>query len=178
MACPVTAVISPRHGGQHQPTTAAERGVSAMKKQHAKEISAILAAGAEYWVAGEITARTGFIVSMAPRNNVNYDLIVNNYDMTKACRIEVKHSRSGFKANVSGHNYDFLVFVYAPSDVTESGIVPKAPKRVFIFPRQIVEATYSGKTGTNFNPRYVENYENYEDKYSYIVRHIFDGPEC
>lgn len=166
--------LSLSHGWQHQPIPADGREESAMKKQHAKEISAILAAGAEYWVAGEITARTGLIVSMAPRNNVNYDLIVNNYDMTKACRIEVKHSRSGFKANVSGHNYDFLVFVYAPSDVTESGIVPTSPKRVFIFPRHIVEATDSGKTGTNFNPRYVKNYESYEDKYSYIVRHIFD----
>ena len=48
---------------------------------------------------GEIAANTGLLVSQAPRNNANFDVIVNNHDLAKGCRVEVKHSRSGFKAN-------------------------------------------------------------------------------
>ena len=119
-----------------------------------KRISAALANGAEYLAMGEIAANTGLLVSQAPRHNANYDIIVNNYDLTKGCRIEVKHSRSGFKANISGSDYDFLVFVFAPS-VIENGIVkPIAKRKIFVFPQSIVESTPKGKTQTNFNPKW------------------------
>ena len=65
-----------------------------------KRITASLANGAEYLAMGEIVANTGLLVSQAPRNNANYDIIVNSHDLTKGCRVEVKHSRSGFKANI------------------------------------------------------------------------------
>jgi len=41
-----------------------------------KRISASLANGAEYLVMGEIAANTGLLVSQAPRNNANFDIIV------------------------------------------------------------------------------------------------------
>ena len=47
-----------------------------------RRISAALANGAEYLVMGEIVARTGLIVNQAPRNNANFDLIVNNHDLS------------------------------------------------------------------------------------------------
>ena len=77
------------------------------------KITAALANGAEYLAMGKIAANTGLLVSQAPRNNANFDVIVNNHDLSKGCRVEVKHSRSGFKANIKGSDYDFLVFVYA-----------------------------------------------------------------
>lgn len=67
-----------------------------------KKISASLANGAEYLAMGEITANTGLLVSQSPRNNANFDILVNNHDLSKGCRVEVKHSHSGFKANIKG----------------------------------------------------------------------------
>ncbi|MCB0392838.1 MAG: hypothetical protein KDD58_16225, partial [Bdellovibrionales bacterium] len=82
---------------------------------------------------------------------------------------EVKHSRSGFKANISGSDYDFLVFVFAPS-VVENGIVkPIAKRKIFVFPQSIVESTPKGKTQTNFNPKYIHDFEKYENGYSQIL---------
>ena len=82
-----------------------------------KKISASLATRAEYLAMGEIAANTGLLVSQAPRNNANYDIIVNSHDLSKGCRVEVKHSHSGFKANIKGSEYDFLIFIYAPSKI-------------------------------------------------------------
>lgn len=73
-------------------------------------LTAALANGAEYLAMGEIAAHTGLLVSQAPRNNANYDIIVNSHDLRTGCRVEVKHSRSGFKANIKGSEYDFLDF--------------------------------------------------------------------
>ena len=121
-----------------------------------KRISAALANGAEYLAMGEIAANTGLLVSQAPRNNANYDIIVNNYDLSKGCRVEVKHSRSGFKANISGNEYDFLVFIYTPSKIVNGQIEPTAEREIYVFPQAVVEASPKGKTGKNFNPEYVK----------------------
>ena len=83
------------------------------------KITAALANGAEYLAMGEIAANTGLLVSQAPRNNANFDVIVNNHDLSKGCRVEVKYSRSGFKANISGSDYDFLVFESSTSATKE-----------------------------------------------------------
>jgi hypothetical protein len=134
-----------------------------------RRISASLANGAEYLVMGEISANTGLLVSQAPRNNANYDIIVNNHDLSKGCRIEVKHSRSGFKANISGSEYDFLVFVYAPSEISDGKIIKTSERKLYVFPQRIVESSPKGKTQKNFNPKYVENYEKYESAFNLIL---------
>ena len=135
-----------------------------------KRISASLANGAEYLAMGEIAANTGLFVSQAPRNNANFDVIVSNHELTKGCRVEVKHSRSGFKANISGDEYDFLVFIYAPSDIKEGKVVPTGEREIFIFPQSVVEASPKGKTGKNFNPKYIEDYEKYKNAYELIAK--------
>jgi len=135
-----------------------------------KKISASLANGAEYLAMGEIVANTGLLVSQAPRNNANFDVIVNNYDLSKGCRVEVKHSRSGFKANIKGSEYDFLIFIYAPSKVDEDNkIILTGERKLYVFPREEVEKTDKGKTGTNFNPKKIKNYKSYENKFNLIL---------
>ena len=135
-----------------------------------KRISASLANGAEYLAMGEIAANTGLFVSQAPRNNANFDVIVSNHELTKGCRVEVKHSRSGFKANISGDEYDFLVFIYAPSDIKEGKVVSTGEREIYIFPQSVVEASPKGKTGKNFNPKYIEDYEKYKNAYEQISK--------
>lgn len=134
-----------------------------------KRISASLANGAEYLAMGEISANTGLLVSQAPRNNANFDVIVNNHNLSKGCRIEVKHSRSGFKANISGNEYDFLVFIYAPSDIKNGQIISTSEREIYIFPQSVVEACPKGKTGKNFNPKHISNYEQYKDAFSLVL---------
>ena len=134
-----------------------------------KRISASLANGAEYLAMGEIAANTGLFVSQAPRNNANFDVIVSNHELTKGCRVEVKHSRSGFKANISGDEYDFLVFIYAPSDIKDGNVIPTAEREIYIFPQSVVEASPKGKTGKNFNPKHIENYEKYKNAFDQIL---------
>ena len=134
-----------------------------------KRISAALANGAEYLAMGEIVANTGLLVSQAPRNNANFDVIVNNHDLSKGCRVEVKHSRSGFKANISGADYDILVFIYAPSKIENGVITPTAERSIYVFPQAIVESTPSGKTDSNFNPKHIDGYEKYESAFNLIL---------
>lgn len=133
-----------------------------------KRISAALANGAEYLAMGEIAAHTGMLVSQAPRNNANYDVIVNNHDLSKGCRVEVKHSRSQFKANISGSDYDFLVFIYAPSKIEDENVIQTAERSIYVFPQKVVEKSPKGKTGVNFNPKQIENYEQYRDAFDLI----------
>ena len=90
-----------------------------------KRISASLANGAEYLAMGEIAAHTGLLVSQAPRNNANFDVIVNSHDLKKGCRVEVKHSRSGFKANIKGSEYDVLIFIYHPCIIKDGNVIYK-----------------------------------------------------
>ena len=137
-----------------------------------KRISASLANGAEYLAMGEIAANTGLLVSQAPRNNANFDVIVNNHDLSKGCRVEVKHSRSSFKANISGNEYDFLILIYAPSDIKENKVIPTSEREIYLFPQSIIEASPKGKTGTNFNPKHIENYKQYKNAYSLILNFL------
>ena len=133
-----------------------------------KRISAALANGAEYLAMGEIAAHTGMLVSQAPRNNANFDIIVNNHDLSKGCRVEVKHSMSTFKANISGNHYDFLVFIFAPSEIIDGKVKPRANREVYVFPQEVVESTPKGKTGKNFNPKHIDNYSQYLNAFHYI----------
>jgi hypothetical protein len=132
------------------------------------KITAALANGAEYLAMGQIAANTGLLVSQAPRNNANFDVIVNNHDLSKGCRVEVKHSRSGFKANIKGSDYDFLVFVYAPSNIVDDTIQPTSEREIYVFPREIVDECPKGRTGVNFNPKHIDNYPDYQDAYHLI----------
>ncbi len=135
-----------------------------------KKISASLANGAEFLAMGEIVANTGLLVSQSPRNNANFDIIVNNHDLSKGCRVEVKHSHTGFKTNIKGSEYDFLIFIYAPSKIENNKIIPIAERKLYIFPRDIIEKTDKGKTGTNFNPKHISNYESYENNFNLILK--------
>ena len=137
-----------------------------------KRISASLANGAEYLAMGEIVANTGLLVSQAPRNNANFDVIVNNHDLSKGCRVEVKHSRSSFKANITGNEYDFLILIYAPSDIKENKVIPTSEREIYLFPQSIIEASPKGKTGINFNPKHIENYKQYKNAYSLILNFL------
>lgn len=134
-----------------------------------KRISAALANGAEFLAMGEIAAHTGMLVSQAPRNNANFDIIVNNHDLSKGARIEVKHSMSTFKANISGDHYDFLVFIFAPSKIIEGEIRPQSERKIYVFPQAVVESTPKGKTGKNFNPKHIHNYEQYHNAF-YLIK--------
>ena len=136
-----------------------------------KRISASLANGAEYLAMGEIAANTGLLVSQAPRNNANFDIIVNSHDLKKGCRVEVKHSRSGFKANIKGSEYDVLVFIFHPCKIENGKIVYEkgSKKEIYVFPNEVVQKNIRGKTGTNFNPRNIDGgHEQYRDAYFYI----------
>lgn len=137
------------------------------EKRDKRLISAILATGAEYLVMGEIVAHTGLIVSHAPRNNANFDIIVNNHELSKAARIEVKHSRSQFKANVSGGDFDFLVFVYTPSDKGNTAVLSNPFKRkIYVFPRSVVMDNLNGIKNNNFNPNKIPiKNNNLDDEY-------------
>jgi hypothetical protein len=139
------------------------------------KITAALASGAEYLAMGEIAANTGLLVSQAPRNNANFDIIVNNHDLSNGCRVEVKHSRSGFKANISGSDYDFLIFVYAPSEITNNTIKPTQPREIYVFPQSVVEQCPKGTTGINFNPKHMKNYEFYLNNFELISTAIMQN---
>jgi hypothetical protein len=136
-----------------------------------RRISAALANGAEYLAMGEIAANTGLLVSQAPRNNANFDIIVNSHDLKKGCRVEVKHSRSGFKVNVKGGEFDVLVFIYHPCKI-ESGEIRyenDSKREIYVFPNEIVQMNIKGKTGTNFNPKNIDGgCEKFRDAYYYI----------
>ena len=80
----------------------------------------------------------------------------------------MKHSRSGFKANISGNEYDFLVFVYAPTEITDKGLEPTSEREIYVFPKDLVAATPSGKTGRNFNPKYIDDYHRFKDAFHLI----------
>jgi hypothetical protein len=109
-----------------------------------------------------------FFVSQAPKNNANFDIIVNNHDLSKGCRVEVKHSMSTFKADISGKHYDFLVFIFAPSKIVDGEVQPSVEREIYVFPKSVVESTPKGKTGKNFNPKHIENHGQYRDAFHLI----------
>jgi hypothetical protein len=136
-----------------------------------RRISASLANGAEYLAMGEIAAHTGLLVSQAPRSNASFDVIVNSHDLSKGCRVEVKHSRSGFKANIKGSEYDVLVFIFHPCTIEKGELTYKSniEREIYIFPQEIVQQTIKGKTMTNFNPGNIKGgYAEYRNAYKYI----------
>ncbi len=137
-----------------------------------KRINASLANGAEYLAMGEIAANTGLLVSQSPRNNANFDIIVNSHDLKHGCRVEVKHSRSQFKANIKGEEYDVLIFIYHPCTIENNRIKYKenSERKIYVFPQNIVQKNIEGKTGTNFNPNNIEGgCEKYENAYNFIT---------
>ena len=137
-----------------------------------RRISASLANGAEYLAMGEIAAHTGLLVSQAPRNNANFDVIVNSHDLSKGCRVEVKHSRSGFKANIKGSEYDVLIFIYHPCTIENGKVIysDKNEREIYVFPQAIVQKSIIGKTGTNFNPgKITGGCRNYLNAFEYIT---------
>ncbi len=161
-----------------------------------KQISDALENGAEYMAMGEIAAHTGLLVSPAPRNNSDYDIIVNNIDLSKGCMIEVIHSRDKFQGDIKGSDYDFLVFIFAPS-IIENGIIkPRygretdeqtgADKKrgLYVFPREVVLSAIGDKTTNNFNPRDIkgngitdkEKYKEYRNAFHHITELVPNSP--
>ena len=156
-----------------------------------KRIFAALENGAEFLVMGEIAANTGLLVSHAPRTITDYDIIVNNIDMSKGCMVEVKHSRSTFKTKIKSTDYDFIVFVYAPSKI-ENGIVEpsisqksKDKKGIYVFPKNVVQEAIEGTSGTSFNPENIKvngvtdkkKYKDFKDAYHLILDMVPNSPK-
>jgi len=159
-------------------------------------ISAALANGAEFLAMGEIAANTGLLVSQAPRNNPNYDIIVNNIDLSKGCMVKVKHGREQFKVKIKHSNYDFLIFVYSPGKIENGVLKPKhgratdkergtdKKRGLYIFPRDIVLSAIEGKSGTSFNPRKIKvngiqdkkKYKEYRNAYHLILDKVPNSP--
>lgn len=161
-----------------------------------KQISDALENGAEYLAMGEIAAHTGLLVSPAPRNNPDYDIIVNNIDLSKGCLIEVIHSRDKFKGNIKGSGYDFLIFVFTPS-IIENGIIKQkygrdsdkqtgADKKrgLYVFPRDVVQSSFEDKAGNDFNPLDIkvngindrEKYKEYRNAFHLITELVPNSP--
>lgn len=161
-----------------------------------QRISDALDNGADYLVMGEVAAHTGLLVSQAPRNIDGYDIIVNNVDLSRGCMIKVKHSRDQFKFKIKKTGYDFLIFVYAPSKIENGVIKPKfgretdkqagADKKrgVYVFPKDVVQSSLEGKSGTSFNPRKIkvngvedkEKYKEYRNAFHLILDMVPNSP--
>lgn len=154
-----------------------------------EQISAALEHGAEYLAMGEIAANTGLLVSQAPRNT-NYEIIVNNIDLSKGCMVEVSHSRDQFQAEVSGSDYDFLLFVYAPSEIENGVVKPSSGERtdatrgIYVFPRDLVSETMEHSSAQHFDPKKIkvngqndsERYIEYKDAYHLILEMVPNSP--
>ena len=155
-----------------------------------ERISAALEDGAEYLAMGEIAANTGLLVSQAPRNNSDYDIIVNNIDLSRGCMVEVSHSRDRFEARIKGSDYDFLLFVYAPSEIIEGVVKPSSGKNIddmrgiYIFPRELVKQTIGDASDNCFDPREIsvdgqrddEKYRQYKNAYHLILEMVPNSP--
>ncbi|NOQ88532.1 MAG: hypothetical protein GQ550_06365 [Gammaproteobacteria bacterium] len=155
-----------------------------------KRISDALDNGAEYLAMGQIAAHTGLLVSPAPLDNTDYDIIVNNIDLSKGCMIEVIHSRDQFKGNLKGTEYDFLVFVYAPSQIENGMVKPSRGKDadeargMYVFPRDVVRSAIEDETGSYFNPENIRvsgkkdknKYKEYRDAFHLITELVPNSP--
>jgi hypothetical protein len=155
-----------------------------------KRISDALDNDAEYLVMGEIAAHTGLLVSQAPRNNQDYDIIVNNTDMSKSCMVEVIHSRDQFSGIIKSTDYDFLIFVYAPSQIVDGVVKPSTGKEaeetkgIYVFPRSVVRTAIDEATGTDFDPRKIvvdgtadkNRYREYRSAFQLISELVPDSP--
>ncbi|MDB4575673.1 hypothetical protein N9112_01805 [bacterium] len=155
-----------------------------------ERISDTLDDAAEYLVMGEIASHTGLLVSQVPRNNEDYDIIVNNIDMSKSCMVEVIHSRDQFRGTIRSTDYDFLIFVYAPSRMVDGDIKPNTGKEaeerkgMYVFPRSVVKTAVDEATGTDFDPRKIlvdgkpdkNRYRDYRGAFQLISELVFDSP--
>lgn len=155
-----------------------------------ERISDALDDGAEYLVMGEIAAHTGLLVSQAPRNDEDYDIIVNNLDMSKSCMVEVIHSRDQFRGTIKSTDYDFLVFVYAPSKIVDGVVKPswgeeaEQTKGMYVFPRSVVKTAVDEATGTDFDPRKIlvdgkpdkDRYRDYRGAFQLIAELVPNSP--
>ena len=155
-----------------------------------ERISDTLDDAAEYLVMGEIASHTGLLVSQVPRNNEDYDIIVNNIDMSKSCMVEVIHSRDQFRGTIRSTDYDFLIFVYAPSRMVDGDIKPNTGKEaeerkgMYVFPRSVVKTAVDEATGTVFDPRKIlvdgkpdkNRYRDYRGAFQLISELVFDSP--
>ena len=155
-----------------------------------ERISDTLDDAAEYLVMGEIASHTGLLVSQVPRNNEDYDIIVNNIDMSKSCMVEVIHSRDQFRGTIKSTDYDFLVFVYAPSQIVDGVVKPTTGKEaeetkgMYVFPRSVVKTAVDEATGTDFDPRKIlvggkpdtNRYRDYRGAFQLISELIPNSP--
>lgn len=161
-----------------------------------KRISDALEKGAKYLVMGEIAANTGLLVSPAPLEDTDYDIIVNNIDLSRGCMVKVVHSRDKFEGDIKGSDYDFLVFVYAPS-IIENGIIrPKygrdtdehagtdKKRGIYIFPKDVIRSAIEGKSGASFDPKELktngtvdkEKYKEYRNAFHLITELVPNSP--
>ena len=155
-----------------------------------EQISAALEHGAEYLAMGEIAANTGLLVSQAPGDGFDYDIIVNNIDMSKGCMIEVSHSRDQFEAKTRGTDYDFLLFVYAPSKIENGRVTLSSGKDIddirgiYVFPRDVVKNTLEDQSATTFKPGDIKvdgmvddkKYREYKAAYHLILELVPNSP--
>jgi len=161
-----------------------------------RQIADALEHGADYLVMGEIAAHTGLLVSQAPRNINAYDIIVNNVDLSKGCMVKVKHSRNRFRLKIKSRSFDFLIFVYAPSEIENGIIKPKygretdkqrgADKKrgIYVFPKDVILSAITGKSGTSFDPRKIkingaedkEKYKEYRNAFHLILEMVPNSP--
>ena len=161
-----------------------------------KRISDALENGAKYLVMGEIAAHTGLLVSPAPQDDSDYDIVVNNIDLSRGCMIEVSHSRDKFEGDIRGSDYDFLVFLYAPS-IIENGVIKPTYGRetdehigadkkrgLYVFPKDVVQSAIEGKSGSSFNPKELktngtvdkEKYKQYRNAFHLISELVPNSP--
>ena len=161
-----------------------------------KRISDALEKGAKYLVMGEIAAHTGLLVSPAPLDDTDYDIIVNNIDLSKGCMIEVLHSRDEFNGYIRGSDFDFLIFVYAPSIIENGLIKPKYGRETdeqsgtdkkrgfYVFPKDIIQSTIEENSGTCFDPKALkingvtdnEKYKDYRNAFHLISDLVPNSP--
>ena len=159
-------------------------------------ISDALENGADYLAMGEIAAHTGLLVSQAPRHITKYDIIINNIDMSKGCMVKVKHNRNKFKTKIKSDEYDFLVFVYAPSRIEKGVIKPRhgrdtdkqsgtdKNRGIYVFPKDVVNSAIDDESGTLFDPRNIKvngikdekKYKEYRNAFHLILEMVPNSP--
>ena len=68
-------------------------------------------------------------------------------------------------------DYDVLIFVYHPCTIENGCILykDKSKRKIYVFPKDVVQETIEGKTMTNFNPKKIKGgCEQYLNAYEFI----------
>ena len=93
-------------------------------------------------------------------------------------------------------DYDFLVFLYAPSIIENGVIKPKRGREtdehigtdkkrgIYVFPKDIVQSASEGKSGSDFNPKELktngvidkEKYKEYRNAFHLISELVPNSP--